>query len=137
MRSSDNNVVFFDAECVLCSNFLQLLLKIDKKKRLRFARLQSQYSKEVLPEELVNDIDYKTVAFLKNGTIYSYSDAVIEVFKTLGFPWSIFIIGKILPKAIRDRLYSFVSEHRYSWFGKSDSCMIPSKELEERFVKQQ
>ncbi|GLR18570.1 thiol-disulfide oxidoreductase DCC family protein [Portibacter lacus] len=134
MISSDNNVVFFDSQCVLCGNLLKLLLKIDRNEKLRFASLQSEFSRSMLPSEFVEAANYKSVAFLKDGELYFYSSAVIELFSTIGFPWMIFKIGYILPKKWRDKLYMKVSNNRYSWFGKSEACMLPDEKLAPRFV---
>ena len=112
MNSSDNNIVFFDSECVLCGNFLKLLLRIDRNKQLKFASLQSEFSKEVLPEELVQSNNYKTVAFYHNGEVYTYSTAVLKIFSLIGLPWSILQIGYIFPKSIRDAIYLILS---YKW----------------------
>ena len=90
-----NHIVFFDSECVLCGNFLKLLLKIDKEDKLNFAALQSDYSKEALPEDLIKGADYKTVAFQMDGKIYTHSDAVLNIFKVVGLPWSLFNVFKI------------------------------------------
>jgi predicted DCC family thiol-disulfide oxidoreductase YuxK len=134
MNSSANNIVFFDNECVLCGNFLKLLLKIDMKQTLHFASLQSEFSKQFLPAELVDNNDYKTVAFLHNGTVYTYSTAVMHIFGKIGFPWSVLKIGFLFPKKIRDAIYMKVSNNRYSWFGKSSQCIIPDQELQSRFM---
>lgn len=134
MTYSDNNVVFFDSECVLCGNLIKLLLKIDKKGKLKFASLQSDYSMSILPAEFVEKSNYKSVAFLQNGKSYFFSDAVIRLFSLLGFPWSILRTGYLLPKKWRDALYMKVSNNRYSWFGKSEACIIPDENLRRRFV---
>ncbi len=129
-----DHIVFFDSECVLCGNFLKVLLRIDKKEKLKFASLQSDWSKSILPKELVQDSNYKTVAFLQEGKIYTHSDAVIKIFSLIGFPYNILRIGYVLPKKWRDYLYMKVSDNRYSWFGKSDNCLLPDQKLRARFV---
>lgn len=134
MTSSDKYIVFFDSDCVLCGNLLKLLLKIDKRNKLQFASLQSEYSRSILPSEFVQNSNYKSVAFSENGTLYYYSDAVIRIFSLLGFPWSILKLGYILPKKWRDALYMKVSNNRYSWFGKSNQCLLPSQQFRSRFV---
>jgi len=134
MTYSDNNVVFFDSECVLCGNLIKLLLRVDSKKKLRFASLQSAYSRSILPEEFVQKSNYKSVAFLKDGELYYYSSAVIRLFSKLGFPWSMLRVGFLLPEKWRDVLYMKVSNNRYSWFGKSATCIFPDEQLKARFV---
>jgi predicted DCC family thiol-disulfide oxidoreductase YuxK len=134
MTYSDKNIVFFDSECVLCGNLLKLLLKIDKREKLQFASLQSDFSKSILPSEFVEKSNYKSVAFSENGKLYYYSDAVIRIFSLVGFPWSIIKLGYLLPKKWRDALYMKVSNNRYSWFGKSSQCIMPDQKLRSRFA---
>ncbi len=134
MISLDKNIVFFDSECVLCGNLLKLLLRIDRKEQLYFASLQSEFSRSMLPNEFVETSNYKSVAFLQDGQLTFYSTAVIKIFNTVGFPWSAIKIGFLLPSKWRDSLYMKVSENRYSWFGKSDNCIIPDQKLRARFV---
>ena len=134
MIYSDNNVVFFDSECVLCGNLIKLLLRIDKKDKIRFASLQSDYSRSILPSEFVEQSNYKSVAFLQDGELYFYSSAVIRLFSVIGFPWSILKLGYLLHEKWRDALYMKVSNNRYSWFGKSETCLFPDEQLRSKFV---
>ena len=54
--------------------------------------------------------------------------------KKLGGPWSLLYAFIIVPPFIRDGIYSWVAKNRYKWFGKKDSCMIPTPDLKERFL---
>ncbi len=132
--SDKEKVVFFDSECVLCGNFLKILLRLDKRKVLNFASLQSDYSKERLPEEFVQTADYKSVAFHSEGHYHFYSDAVIKAISSLGFPWQVIKLAYVIPKKWRDGWYMKVSKNRYSWFGKSDQCILPDESLRLRFM---
>lgn len=134
MTYLDKNIVFFDSECVLCGNLLKLLLRIDKDEKLSFASLQSEFAADLLPSEFVQKANYKTVAFIKEGQVYFYSDAVMKIFSIIGFPWSLINVGYLLPKKWRDAIYMKVSNNRYSWFGKSDTCLFPDGKLRDRFV---
>ena len=31
-------------------------------------------------------------------------------------------------------VYDFVAKNRYKWYGKKDSCMIPTEELKNKFI---
>jgi predicted DCC family thiol-disulfide oxidoreductase YuxK len=37
-------------------------------------------------------------------------------------------------KALRDVVYRFIARNRYGWFGKRDSCRIPSPAERARFL---
>jgi predicted DCC family thiol-disulfide oxidoreductase YuxK len=40
----------------------------------------------------------------------------------------------IVPKFIRDAVYNIIAKNRYKWFGKKETCMIPSPQVKERFL---
>ena len=122
---SNETIVFYDGQCGLCNRLVNLLLVLDHKKRLKFAPLQGQTAKTKLPKELLADL--KTMAFLKNGRLYTKSDAALEVVKTIGGIFSLFYIFKFIPRFIRDAVYDFISKNRIRWFGQSDSCRMPTK----------
>ena len=46
------------------------------------------------------------------------------MFERLGFPWSLLAIGRLLPLAIRDRLYDTVARNRLRCFGVHETCFL-------------
>jgi len=43
-------------------------------------------------------------------------------------------IFKILPERIRNYIYDYIAKNRYKWYGKKESCMIPTPELKAKFL---
>jgi predicted DCC family thiol-disulfide oxidoreductase YuxK len=41
----------------------------------------------------------------------------------------------LVPRPLRDRFYDFIAENRYKWFGKRESCMIPTPDIRKRFLE--
>jgi predicted DCC family thiol-disulfide oxidoreductase YuxK len=41
----------------------------------------------------------------------------------------------IVPAFIRDAVYDGIAKNRYKWFGKKETCMIPTAELQSRFIQ--
>ena len=132
--SSDKSLILFDGVCNLCNGFVQFVIRQDPQAKFRFASLQSETGQKVLRELNVSGKELKTVILRKRGRIYTHSDVALEVAKELGGIWSLLYIGKILPKALRDKIYDWVAANRYRWFGKQESCWLPSPELQDRFV---
>ena len=126
-------VVFFDGVCNLCQYSVYHLLKHDKKKVLKFASLQGQYAKKILNSEHLKNLE--SLLFYNKKTIYKKSDAVLELCKVLGGWHKLFLVGYSLPPFLRNGLYSFIAQNRYRWFGKQDHCMIPTKDIQYRFLK--
>jgi predicted DCC family thiol-disulfide oxidoreductase YuxK len=72
--------------------------------------------------------------FYNNGRVYEKSTAAIEILKSLGGIWKIAKAFYIIPKILRDGLYDQLSKNRYKWFGKQDTCWLPTPELKKRFL---
>jgi predicted DCC family thiol-disulfide oxidoreductase YuxK len=125
-------VVFFDGVCNLCQHSVRYLLKYDKKKVLKFTSLQGTYAKKTLNAEHLKNLE--SLLFYNKTTLYKKSDAVLELCKVLGGWHKLFLVGYLLPKFLRNSLYSWVSKNRYRWFGHQEQCMVPIKDLKSRFL---
>jgi predicted DCC family thiol-disulfide oxidoreductase YuxK len=74
------------------------------------------------------------VILCENGEMYECSEAIIRIAEILGGFYRLAVVFRIIPKSIRDALYNFIAGHRYQWFGKRESCMIPDLRLSNRFL---
>ena len=128
------SVILFDGYCNLCNSQVNSILRFDSKKFFYFSNLDSLFSKKVIKENKVEFLEGKTIILYHNNKIIIKSNAAIKIAYLLGGFFKIFIIFKILPNFIRDGIYDVISRNRYRWFGKSDSCYIPKKEILDRFI---
>ena len=71
---------------------------------------------------------------LSGGQLYSHSSAVLRIARGLGGGWAMVGVGGLLPRTWRDALYRFIARNRYRWFGRQESCMLPTPELRARFL---
>lgn len=127
-------VIIFDGICNLCNYFVNFIIRRDKKGKLLFTPLQSNASIKLQEQHKINLLVSETIIFIKNGNVYIKSDAVIEIAKHLDGGWKLLAITKMIPKFIRDSIYSKIAENRYNWYGKKESCMIPSADTKSRFL---
>ena len=127
-------IVFFDGVCQLCNRSVNFLIKQDKKNVLKFASLQSAYAQNVVPKALLNHEKLDNIIVYTDGKFYDRSIAVLKLCKILGGLFTVFLIGYLLPRFIRDGLYSFIANNRYRWFGITDQCRVPTAELKKRFL---
>ncbi len=127
-------VLYFDGVCNLCSGMVKFVIRNDKKEQFLFAPLQSPAGTEALQH--APDANEKTGSFIlySNGRYYTRSSAALHTFRLLGGIWQLLYAAIVVPQFIRDGVYMFISRNRYKWFGKSESCMVPTKELMARFV---
>jgi predicted DCC family thiol-disulfide oxidoreductase YuxK len=79
--------------------------------------------------------NFDTMLYVEGNRSFDKSDAFLTVVNKLGFPWRILYVFKIIPTGIRNWLYDRIALNRYSLFGKYDSCLIPTKENDDRFLK--
>lgn len=131
----EQRIILFDGICNLCNASVVFVLQHERQPVFKFASLQSQTGQELL-HWLGLLPDYtEAVILVEKGRTFSGSTAALKIGQTLKFPWSFLSsIGLLVPKFIRDWVYSQIARHRYQWFGKRDVCMLPTKELKKRFI---
>ena len=128
-----HGIVLFDGVCNLCTTSVQFIIKRDKKDYFRFASFQSETGEKLrLQAGLPNTL--KTFCLIENGKCYTRSTGALRVSKHLKGGWPMLYGFLLVPKFIRDFVYNTISKYRYGWFGKQDSCMVPTPELKEKFI---
>ena len=131
----EESIILFDGICNLCNGSVQYVLKHDKKKLFRFASLQSDSGQQLLKKYKLPHNNFNSFVLLQNEKAYLKSTAALMVAKQLGGFTQILYAFIIVPTFIRDAVYNLISKNRYKWFGKKESCMVPTTELQSRFLK--
>lgn len=130
----DKPILLFDGVCNLCNGLVQFIIKRDPHAHFRFTALQSEAGQSLLLEAGLDPSALNTVVMFDSGQFYTHSNVPLQIAWHLGGFWRVFYIFKVIPKWIRDRLYDWIAQNRYKWFGKKDSCMIPTPALKQRFL---
>lgn len=99
------------------------------------AALQSKAGQRILREFQLPLQDFNTFVFFENGIPFTKSTAALKYFRQLDGLWKTLYIFIVIPPFIRDWVYSIVARNRYKWFGKNDSCLIPTPEIKARFIE--
>ncbi len=132
----DKKIVLFDGVCNLCDTFIQKIIEKDKKNQFVFTSLQSEIGRKIICHiGLDPDVISSIVLYDPGVAYYTKSSAVIEIGNILGGFFKFGIILKIFPKSLRDPFYNYVAKNRYKWYGKKESCMIPTPELKAKFLE--
>ncbi|PFJ42796.1 thiol-disulfide oxidoreductase DCC family protein [Bacillus thuringiensis] len=126
-------IVLFDGECNFCDRSVQFIIKRDPIGLFKFASLQSDIGKELLNKYNAPN-DLSSFVLIENNNCYLKSSAALRVSKNLKGAWKLFYFLLVVPKPLRDYFYSIIAKNRYKWFGKKDSCMLPSPEIRKRFL---
>lgn len=127
-------VILFDGVCNFCNYWVNFAIKRDRKKRLKFTTLQGETAKQLLPKFFINPPSLNSVVLIDNGKAYTQSSAAIRICKHLDGGWKLLYGFIIIPKFIRDFFYNIIARNRYKWWGKKESCMVPTQEIRERFL---
>ena len=129
-----DNLILFDGVCNLCSALVQFVIRHDREAKFRFAAIQSEIGREIYQSHGLDPADLQTFVFIADGKVVLRSDAAIEVVSRFGGAWRIFAIFRLVPRVARDFVYSTIARNRYRWFGRKEVCMIPTPEIDERFL---
>lgn len=132
---NNNPVILFDGICNLCNGSVQYVIRHDKKAVFSFASLQSDSGQSLLQQYKLPLSEFNSFVLIDNGIAYTKSTAALKVARKLSGPVKFLYGFIIVPPFIRDAVYNLISRNRYKWFGKKDSCMIPTPELKNRFLK--
>ncbi|MEM6966214.1 MAG: thiol-disulfide oxidoreductase DCC family protein [Bacteroidota bacterium] len=132
--SKDHPILLFDGVCNLCNGFVQFVIERDPDGKFRFAALQSEEGKQLLKHFNLPVEDIFSVILIEDGQVYTRSTAALRMFKNMKGVYPMLYIFTIVPNTLRDTVYNFVARNRYRWFGQKDSCMIPTPELQRRFL---
>jgi predicted DCC family thiol-disulfide oxidoreductase YuxK len=136
--TQSSTTILFDGVCNLCSGVVRFVIARDPHAHFRFAALQSDAARRICAEVGATPpaaVDPDTIIVIADGRALERSDAALAIASRLPFPWPMFGVFRILPRALRDWLYRFVAKNRYRWFGESDTCMMPTPELRARFLE--
>jgi len=125
-------VVFFDGLCGLCNGFVDRLIRWDKRQVLRYATLQGSTAAAKLPPDKTQDLS--TIVYFDGQRTWTRSGAALRILMRLGGVWKLSGIFLIVPGFLRNWVYDLVARNRYQWFGKHDSCRIPSPEERALFL---
>ena len=127
-------IILFDGVCNLCNNSVQFVIKHDKESRFNFAAMQSEAGQLLLKQYGLPQKGFNSFVLVQNEKIFLKSTAALTVAKQLNGPVKLLYGFIIVPAFIRNTVYNFIAKNRYKWFGKKDSCMIPTPALKARFL---
>lgn len=133
---SHKKLILFDGVCNLCNSSVQYVIKHDKKNMFMFTALQSEAGQQIIKEYKIdtNKTDSILLYTPEHGVV-SKSTAALKIASRLGFPQNLMTVFFIVPPFIRNWVYDYIAKNRYKWYGKKESCWIPTPELKSKFLE--
>lgn len=127
-------IILFDGVCNLCNGVVQFVIKHDTKKIFLFASLQSETGQSILKKHNLSTENFTSFILADVDKLHIKSSAALHIAKKLGGIFTLFYAFIIVPPFIRNAVYSWVANNRYKWFGKQESCWLPTSDLQSRFL---
>lgn len=132
--TEDHGLLLFDGVCNLCNGFVNFVIDHDPDGYFKLAALQSDAARPYLEAHDLDPDALDSVVLIEDGTAYQRSTAALRAARHLAAPWPLAYAFLVVPRPLRDVVYDYVARHRYDWFGKRDSCRMPTPELKARFL---
>jgi len=132
--TSPKSIIFFDGVCNLCNASIDFIIKRDKRNKFLVGALQDATSIEVLSDYPIKRDYLDSLVLLENNEIFYKSTAALKIAKNLSGLWPVFYPLIYLPKGLRDTVYDWIAKNRYHWFGKKNTCRLPSTEEKAKFL---
>lgn len=132
---TERPIVLFDGECEMCSTIVQFVIKRDPQGTLLFAAQQSEAGQALLARYGLLEQSLDTFVYIHQEQVFTHSTAALQLTKRLNRLWPLCYGLMIIPRPLRDVVYRYVAKNRYKWFGKKESCFIPTPEIRQRFVQ--
>jgi len=134
MTTQNKKIILFDGVCNLCNGSVVFIIKRDKKDVFRFAAIQSDEGQELIQKYNIDTSKVDSILLLDGETYYAKSTAALKIARHLKGGYPLLYGFMILPRFLRNWVYDIIARNRYKWFGKKESCMIPTPELKAKFL---
>ena len=134
MTATTHKIVLFDGVCNLCNSAVQLMIKHDHDDRFMFAALQEEAGLALTKKYNIDTSMIDSIVLIDNGKAYVKSTAALHIALYLKGLWPLCHGALIVPRFIRDLVYDIIAKYRYKWFGKKESCMIPTPDIKRKFL---
>ena len=128
-------IIIFDGVCNFCNGSVNFIIKHDPCQQFVFTPMQSDTAQQLIEKYNVPAEGFDTFLLIKNNRCFLRTDAALEIAQDLTNPWPMLRVLRILPRTFRDYFYKLFARNRYTLFGKREVCMVPTKEVMDRFIE--
>ena len=130
----DKKIVLFDGVCNYCNDKINFIIKNDKQDVFRFVALQSETGQKII-NYLGIDPSIDSIILYEPGYAYFIkSEAVFRIIKHLSSAVKLLLFFNFIPTSIKNIFYDIIAKNRYNWYGKKESCMMPTEEVKRKFI---
>lgn len=129
----NNVIVLYDGQCSFCNGATQWIIARDQSGKINYAAIEGDLGQQLISHyNIPKQMD--SLICIDHNKAYLYSSGAIQVAKYLDGIWKALYAFKIIPPFIRNPFYKWFAKNRYRWFGKQQSCMLPTPSIRQRFL---
>ena len=129
------SIILYDGHCMLCSRFVQYVLRHDDRKLFRFCPIQSSKASDLLNEAGYTDlVDLTTIFLIAPTGVQTESTAALWIFCSLKGLSPLLGLGWVLPSIVRDAIYRLIAQNRIRVFGARKECFLPDASWSDRLI---
>ena len=127
-------VILFDGVCNLCNASVNFVIDRDHDSLFKLAALQSGPGEELLQKYQLSSDYLESIVLIDDHGVWRNSTAALRIARRLSGAWRLMYAFIIVPRPLRDAVYGWIARNRYKWFGKKDSCRLPTPDIATRFL---
>ncbi|MDN5923645.1 MAG: thiol-disulfide oxidoreductase DCC family protein [Xanthomonadales bacterium] len=128
-------VIVFDGVCVVCSRWVDFIVKHDRDGRYHLASMQGQHGRALLIAHGLSADTPSSLLLVEDGHGYTDTEAIARVLRSFGGGSAVLSVAlRLIPRFCSDPLYRWVARHRYQLFGRFDHCRTPDPSQAWRFL---
>lgn len=121
-------IIIFDGHCNLCNGSVDFVIQRDRARKFVYVANQSQAGQSLLGQLGIDAHEVDTIFLYQDNRLFKRSAAALRIAQQLPFPWATISIFRIVPAFIRDIVYRWIARNRYRFFGKKETCRIPTEQ---------
>ena len=135
MINEEFDIILFDGVCNLCNKAVLFIIGRDKEKKFCFVSLQSEKGKMLMKANGMEENSINSIVYMNRVGVFLQSKAVLNILYKMGYPWRMLYVFILLPRFVRDGIYTVITRNRYSIFGMKNECKIPDENIKGRFLQ--
>jgi predicted DCC family thiol-disulfide oxidoreductase YuxK len=131
-----DRIIVFDGVCVVCSRWVDFVLRRDRQGLYKFAAMQTPGGRDLLIAHGIDPENPLSFLLLEGSAGYTDTDAIVRILRSFEGGWKLLaLIVSIVPRFIRNPLYRWIARHRYRLFGRRATCVVPTADIADRFLR--
>lgn len=103
--------LLYDHECPFCCSIIKKVSSLIDEPNISYNHLQSKEARKLIARYSLENVN--SVIFINHKKkVFIKADAILNLCKSMNFPYNLFYILTILPKSLLNLAYDFIAKNR-------------------------